>query len=316
MAQLFISYAHADKAHLDRLIEWLNTNDFPTNEVWYDHHIEGGNNWRDEITTAIDESYAMLVLMTANSMDSQYCTYEWAYAMGQGMPVFPLLFEELSIDSVPAPLASRQYINCTDDIPTTFKDQLRRMKSTPPQIATLNQQVYDIIELTHRRYFVLGWIGDQFRNTGSDIGTEILIDFIRDANKAYQQLQELVLANSTLISGRQYRHCWTLIEILNRLARLQYRHNDYFPEFLFKRFENEWLPAFEYFEGDGWWRKWMQKYFYWDLSDEYNKMKVFAEMSRIFPRLDAHDMQLFIYNKANRQRLEREKQQDSNDEES
>ncbi len=302
MAQLFICYAHKDKDRCDKLVSWLKENDFADNEIWYDHHIEGGNNWRDEITTAIDESYAMLVVMTENSMESQYCTYEWAYAMGQGMTVFPLLFEQLDIQKIPAPLASRQYIDGTDEIPTTFKRQLQQLRSTPPQIDVINRQVFDIIELTHRRYFVLGWIGEGLQNIGTEYSQDILIDFIRESQKALGSMQKLILENASAFNGRQYTHCWTLIDILKKLARLQYRYENSFPNYLYQRFESEWLPAFEYFEGDGWWRKWMQKYFFWDLADHDNKLKVFAEIARIFPRMESSEINLLIENKDFRQK--------------
>lgn len=297
MAQLFISYAHKDKAHLDKLVSWLTDNNFTGNEIWYDHNIEGGNNWRDEITTAIDESYAMLAIITEQSMERHYCTYEWAYAMGQGMTVYPLLFEHIDIQKIHAPLASRQYIDCTSEMPTTLIDTLRRSKSTPPQIASINQQIYNAIYLTHRCYFVLGWIGDNLRSLELEESQDILIDFIREAQSAHSRIQKLMLENSTAFNGKQYRHSWTLMNMLHKLTRLQYRYEEYFPEHLYQLFETEWLPAFEYFEGDGWWRKWMQKYFFWDLADEYNKIKVLAEISRIFPRMRSSDISMLIHNK-------------------
>ncbi|MEO1288703.1 MAG: toll/interleukin-1 receptor domain-containing protein [Chloroflexota bacterium] len=90
MSHIFISYAHADRHHLDQLLDWFKENDFAEHEIWYDA-IEGGDNWRDEISASLDEAYAVLIIITENSMESHYCTYEWSYALGQGIPLIPLL---------------------------------------------------------------------------------------------------------------------------------------------------------------------------------------------------------------------------------
>ena len=76
MSHIFISYTHADKSHLDNLVAWLRNNGFAEHELWYDHNIQGGSNWRDEINSALDEAFAILVIVTANSANSLYCTYE------------------------------------------------------------------------------------------------------------------------------------------------------------------------------------------------------------------------------------------------
>ena len=89
MSHVFISYDHDDKSHLDRLVVWLQNNGFNEHEIWYDQAIEGGNNWREEITAALDESFAVLVIVTNNLVKSIYCTYEWAYAQGSNVKVIP-----------------------------------------------------------------------------------------------------------------------------------------------------------------------------------------------------------------------------------
>src|SRR6266496_3529745 len=143
MSHVFVSYAHEDKVYLDKLLAWFHEKTFPEQEIWYDTHIEGGNNWRDEIAAALDEAYALVVIVTANSVKSVYCTYEWAYGLGQGMPILPLIFDDVSIADVPPPLASKQFTNCKVAIPDNFKEQLRRFKSVPPPIAALNKKIYD-----------------------------------------------------------------------------------------------------------------------------------------------------------------------------
>jgi hypothetical protein len=297
MAHIFISYSHRDTIHLTKLIEWLKQSDFSETEVWYDQQIEGGDNWRDEISVALDEAFAVLVILTQNSADSKYCTFEWAYAMGQGISVLPLIFDEISIASVPTPLTSKQFIDCTGEIPPSLKETLRRSKTVPPQTAILNKLVYDAIYETHRRFFILGWLGKGFSYLEAETREMVIAAFAKDAGNARETLQKLMLDKASAFSGRQYRFCWKLVDVLTQLSRFPYRYNDHLGEKLFARFDEEWLPAFEYFEGRVWWSRWVRRYFYYDLEDTRNWNKVFAEIIRAFPLLESDNVEILINNK-------------------
>lgn len=297
MSHIFISYAHEDKAHLDRLLAWLQENDFTEREIWYDQQIEGGNNWRDDIATALDEAFAVLVMVTTNSVNSLYCTYEWAYAMGQGIPTLPLVFDDVNLTDVPTPLTSRQFVACTENIPDHLKEQVQQLRSVPPQIAAINKLVYETIYDTHRQFFVLGWLGDDLKYLDPNLSEDVLAYFIRKASEAHQTLQSLMVDKAFAFSGKQYRFCWQLIDLLHDFSRLQYKYENYLYDKLFPQFDNKWLPAFEYFERDGRWRKATRRYFEWDLENESNRMKVFAEIIRVFPILDVSDADMLVNDK-------------------
>ena len=53
-----------------------------------------GADWRQEMETAIGAADALVVLLTADAAASIAVTYEWAYALGAGLPVFALIYEE------------------------------------------------------------------------------------------------------------------------------------------------------------------------------------------------------------------------------
>jgi len=53
--------------------------------------LEVGMDWRLEIDQAIEESDALVVVMTPEARQSEYVTYEWAYALGAGIPVIPIM---------------------------------------------------------------------------------------------------------------------------------------------------------------------------------------------------------------------------------
>lgn len=311
MSHIFISYAHDDQKYLDRLVTWLTDSHLIEREVWYDKHIEGGNNWRDEIATALDEAFAVVVIVTTNSINSLFCTYEWAYAMGQGIPLFPLLFENVPITDIPTPLTTKQFTNCIDEIEPYLKDQLRRLKTTAPQIAILNRTVYEAIVDTHRRFFILGWIGDYINRLDHEFRVDLIAYFVRKATEAHTTLQTLMLDKSFVFSGRQYRYCWQLIDFLQEFMGMHRKIDNYLQLRLFARFDNEWLPAFEHFEGDGWWSSWVRKYFERDLENENNRMQVFAEMMRVFPTFLVDDATILIDSKAYQQKQARDSDNES-----
>lgn len=66
--------------------------------VWKDtNQISAGEEWRNEINYGILSSDIVLVLIDNNSINSSYVTYEWAFALGSGKLIIPILIEECDI---------------------------------------------------------------------------------------------------------------------------------------------------------------------------------------------------------------------------
>ena len=299
MALIFISYAHEDKAHLDTLTTWLRENLQAPNDIWYDRQIEGGSAWRDEITKALDEAYIVLVIVTKHSSQSVHCTAEWAYGLGQGIPVLPLIFDDVSAAEMPSLLTTKQFVPCTESIPDTLLDLIRPFRSTPPQIAAINRQIYDAIYPIHRQFFILGWLGDGFNSlNGGEPYQGILVQFAKDLIEIQYVLEKMLTEKTFAFNGKQYRYCWKLIDFLKEFARLPYKSEDHLRDHLFPQFETEWLPAFEYFEGDGYWSEWVHRYFERDLEDQHNRMQAFTEMIRAFPDFEGYEVDLLLHNAA------------------
>lgn len=298
MSHIFISYAHSDKAHLDRLVAWLHHSEIDGGQIWYDQHIEGGNNWRDEISTALDEAFVLLVIVTSNSVKSLYCTYEWAYAMGQGIPILPLAFDEVAIADVPSPLTSKQFTNCTATIPDYLKEQINHFKRTPPQVAAINKLVYEAVYDTHRRFFILGTIGNGLVSLDDESHEDVMTYFIDEAFNAHQMLQTLMTDKAFAFTSKQHRFCWTIMDFLREFSRLRNKIETYFQDQLFSKFDIAWLPAVEYFESDGFWSKVIRPRFERDLEDEDFRLEVFAELVRAFPIFNATDADMLVHNLA------------------
>lgn len=89
MSHIFLSYERSDKAFALQLKHYLEQQG---HEVWLDTvRLRAGDDWRAEIDNAIQQAAAMLVVMSPRANASEYVTYEWAYALGLGITVIPVL---------------------------------------------------------------------------------------------------------------------------------------------------------------------------------------------------------------------------------
>ena len=65
-------------------------------EVWQDQGggIKAGDKWRDQIESGIKSSNVVLILLTPSSCASSYVTFEWAFGLGLGKRLIPLLWKD------------------------------------------------------------------------------------------------------------------------------------------------------------------------------------------------------------------------------
>jgi hypothetical protein len=67
-------------------------------KVWRDQgQLRPGADWRQGIEKGISDSIAVLVALSANSVESSFVTFEWAYALGKGKVVIPMKLNECLI---------------------------------------------------------------------------------------------------------------------------------------------------------------------------------------------------------------------------
>jgi len=76
-------------------------------QVWDETQILPGDNWGAKLAEALQESEAMVVLLTPNSLHSPNLSYEVGYALGQAdykgrvIPVIAAPPEQLSKEDIP-----------------------------------------------------------------------------------------------------------------------------------------------------------------------------------------------------------------------
>lgn len=65
---------------------------------WIDTDVlEAGMDWRQEIDDAILGSIAVILVLSPESKKSEYVTYEWAFALGSGLRIVPLMLKDTPI---------------------------------------------------------------------------------------------------------------------------------------------------------------------------------------------------------------------------
>ncbi len=95
MSHIFISYNHEDNDFSDNLLHRLHDASFTT---WRDgDKLHAGEVWRQEIDQAIQDALVMIVIMTPAAKNSEYVTYEWAFALGVGVKVIPLMLKSTEL---------------------------------------------------------------------------------------------------------------------------------------------------------------------------------------------------------------------------
>ncbi len=120
---VFISYKHEEKAFADMLVHQLKTAGF---DIWLDdERLRAGENWREAINFAIQDSFALIFIITPEAKLSEFVTYEWAYAQGAGVKVIPVMLHPTP--NLHPQLELLQYLDFTDQARPPWDKLIRRL---------------------------------------------------------------------------------------------------------------------------------------------------------------------------------------------
>jgi len=110
MQYVFISYSREDGHFAEILSEKIQSAGFVP---WKDQELRAGEEWRNKIDQAIKDSFVLISVLTPQSRTSGYLNYEWAFALGAGVVVVPLLLNLKESDLHPR-LEPLQHFDFTD----------------------------------------------------------------------------------------------------------------------------------------------------------------------------------------------------------
>jgi TIR domain len=107
MATVFLSYSHKDHHFAELADTKLSAADI---HIWRElGQLRAGSEWRSGIERAIAESIAVLVALSQSSAASSYVTYEWAYGLGMGKTIVPLILESCKVHQRLEPIQSLDF---------------------------------------------------------------------------------------------------------------------------------------------------------------------------------------------------------------
>src|SRR5712692_3900742 len=143
MSHIFISYNHEYNDFAENLIYKLHDAGLTT---WRDvDKLRAGEIWRVEIDQAIKDAFAMIVIMTPEAKNSEYITYEWAFALGVGLKVIPVILRETSLHPRLEALQHLDFTNSTvrpwDKLINAVKRAVNEHSPTT-EIAKLRAEIY------------------------------------------------------------------------------------------------------------------------------------------------------------------------------
>jgi TIR domain len=91
---VFISYSRSERDYVEQLAQYLTERSIT---VWYDYEVETGEPFSQRIQTAIDESVAFIVVVTAAAVESSWVRRELSRAVRKGIPLCPLMRQACDI---------------------------------------------------------------------------------------------------------------------------------------------------------------------------------------------------------------------------
>jgi formylglycine-generating enzyme required for sulfatase activity len=95
MTQVFISYSRRDLAFAEQLADDLKNTGF---DVWYDlSGIGGGARWRVEIENALRESQYVIIVLSPDSVTSEWVEREFLFASNLKRKIIPLLYRRCDL---------------------------------------------------------------------------------------------------------------------------------------------------------------------------------------------------------------------------
>jgi len=139
---LFISYAHADSAFVDRLEADLHQQGF---DPWVDRQrLKGGQRWRRALQDAVKRAQVLLIVLSPDAVASENVQIEYDYMLELGKLVIPLYYRQCE---VPMELRAIQWIDFRHsyeqglaallDVLHRQQEQVAASSSSPPDAARL-----------------------------------------------------------------------------------------------------------------------------------------------------------------------------------
>ena len=129
--RLFISYAHADSAFVDRLEADLQKQGY---DPWVDRQrLKGGQRWRRELQDAVKRAQVLLIVLSPDAVAAENVQIEYDYMLELGNVVIPLYYRQCE---VPMELRAIQWIDFRKSYEQGFAALLEVLHRQQEQVTT------------------------------------------------------------------------------------------------------------------------------------------------------------------------------------
>lgn len=109
---VFVSYAHKDNEKVLDLIKLLKRK---MCRIWYDEGLTPGGSWNDDLANHISKCECLIIIITNNSIQSQYVKSELNYAISLNKKIYPVFLENVELPAgLAMMLGTTQYIYIND----------------------------------------------------------------------------------------------------------------------------------------------------------------------------------------------------------
>jgi hypothetical protein len=105
--KVFVSYARANRPHVEQLVEHLGVLDCQT---WFDSSLRGGQDWWEQILDRITDCDVFIAIISREALNSVACEREFDWAEALGKPVLPVALQPPS-QALPQRFSRRQIVD-------------------------------------------------------------------------------------------------------------------------------------------------------------------------------------------------------------
>lgn len=126
-SHIFISYRSLERDFATRLAQDIRNAGFP---VWMDRlsGIKPGDDWIQALQDALNNSIALIAIMSPEYVESDFCRKELKRAIDLKRPVFPVLLKEITPEEWPLEIQAGQYVDFQKSgDPTIYAERLKEL---------------------------------------------------------------------------------------------------------------------------------------------------------------------------------------------
>ncbi|MBQ3055764.1 MAG: toll/interleukin-1 receptor domain-containing protein [Oscillospiraceae bacterium] len=133
----FFSYAHADRDVVEKIVIGLKQN---MCRIWYDEGLTPGESWNDDLAEHLKNSEIVVIMLTKNSVTSQYVKAEINYAISKQIKLLPVFLEQIDLPAgLEMMLSSVQYAILYGE--SDINRQIRMIQSNLPNTVFATKKV-------------------------------------------------------------------------------------------------------------------------------------------------------------------------------